>query len=174
MRRGNDEGRRFSVVAELVKSRADPHGKKRPTLLQARLRGMAAATGPATAGILRRSFAFRQRLADDADGEFHVLQRDVFADGGDELLDQRVGRDGAVELEADGLAGEVREGVGHLAVEREAEVGVHLFLKLEDALLGAVPRAGLDHDEDGFASLAVNCEGIEAARVFDAECAGCG
>ena len=125
----------------------------------------------AAAACAAAAFAFtlRGRLADDADGEFHVLQGDVFADGGDEVLGHRVGRGGAVELEADGFAGEVGEGVGHLAVEGEAEVGVHFFLKLEEALLGAVPRAGLDHDEDGFAGLAVEGEGVEAARVFDAE-----
>ena len=128
----------------------------------------------AAAGAAAAAFAGGGGFADDADGEFHILKGDVFADGGDEALRHRVGGDGAVELEADGLAGEVGEGVGHLAVEGEAEVGVHFFLKLKKALLGAVPRAGLDHDEDGFASLAVNCEGIEAARVFDAECAGCG
>ncbi len=96
----------------------------------------------------------------------------MFADGSDEVLGHRVGRDGAVELEADGLADEVRKGVGHLAVEREAEVGVHFFLELENACLGAIPRAGLDHDEDGFTGLAVEGEGIEAAGIFDAEGAG--
>ena len=126
---------------------------------------MAPAAGATAA--LRRSGG--HGLADDADGEFHVLKCDVFADGGDEVLGHRIGRDGAIELETDGFAGEVREGVGHLAIEREAEVGVHFFLKLEEALLGAVPRAGLDHDEDGFAGLTVESEGVEAAGVLYAE-----
>ena len=147
---------------------------ERPRFSKLSDESVAPATCSAAAGILRRCFAFRQRLADDADGEFHVLERDVFADSGDELLDRWVGRDGTVELEADGLAGEVREGIRHLAVEREAEVGVHFFLKLEEALLGTVPSAGLDHDEDGFACLAVEGEGIEAARIFHAEGTGRG
>ena len=137
---------------------------------------MAAAAGAAAAlrGSFRDRFAVRRGFADDSDGEFHLLQRDVFLDGGDELFNGRVGRHGAVELKADGLANELREGVEQLSVEREAEVGIHFFLKLEDALLGAVPRAGLDHDEDDFAGFLVECEGVEAARVCDTEGAGLG
>ncbi len=132
------------------------------SMLHGRL-GMASAAGAASVGTFRSGFA------DYADGEFHILKGDVFADGGDEMLGHRVRRHSAVELEADGLADEVREGIRHLAVEREAEVGVHFFLKLEDALLGAVPRARLHHDEDGLTRLAVECEGVETARIFDTE-----
>ena len=109
------------------------------------------------------------RFADYADGEFHVLKADLLPDDADEVFGHRVGRDGAVELEADGFAGEVRKGVGQFAIEREAEVGVYFFLKLKEPLLGAVPRAGLDHDEDGFAGLTVKGEGVETAGIFDAE-----
>lgn len=124
---------------------------------------MTPATGAAAASALGGG------LADDSDGKFHILQGDVLADGGDEMLGHRVGGDGTVELEADGFSSEVWEGVCHFAVECEAEVGVHFLLKLEETLLGAVPRARLDHDENGFAGLAIECEGIETTRVFDAK-----
>ena len=140
---------------------AQPHGRSMPGA------GVAAATGAAAA-------ALGSWFADDADGEFHFLKGDLFADAFDELLGHRIGRSRTVELEADGLAGELGEGLGHLAVEGEAEVGVDFLLELEEARLGAVPEPGLDHDEDGFAGLAVEGQGIETAGIFDAECAGRG
>ena len=121
------------------------------------------------AGATATSSTFGRGFADHADGEFHLLKSDLLPDDADEVLGHLIGRDGAVELQADGFPGEVRKGIGHLAVEREAEVGVDFFLKLKEPLLGAVPRTGLDHDEDGFSGLAVEGEGIEATRVFDAE-----
>ena len=130
---------------------------------------MAAAAGAAAAGIFRDTVAFGGGFADDTNGEFHVLKDDVFADGVHEMIDARVGQVGTVELEADGFADELRESVEQFAVEREAEVGVHFFLKLKKALLGAVPRAGLNHDEDDFAGLLVEGEGVEAAGIGDAE-----
>src|SRR6266446_7578673 len=111
----------------------------------------------------------RRGFADDADGELHFLKGNLFPHPADELLGHRVGRHRAIELEADGFLSEMRKGVGHFAIEREAQVGVDFFLKLEKAFLGTVPRAGLDHDEDRLARLAIECEGVEASRVFNAE-----
>ena len=86
-RRGAEKKTRVTPTHQFIFLRETPRPSRQlrvsqfdpsPSALRARL-GVAAAAGPAAA------FAGRDGFADEAHGEVHVLQRDVFTDAGDEV-----------------------------------------------------------------------------------------
>ena len=78
------------------------------------------------------------------------------------------------ELDFDGLAVEMREGLGHFAVENEGRVGVEFFLELLELAFVAIPRTALIHGENEEVAAFVVGEGVEHAGMREAHRAGGG
>lgn len=116
-------------------------------------------------------FEFRLDL-DGFEGDF--LEGKLLAGLLEQAERKRVGLVAGAELDFDRLASELREGLGHFAVEDEGGVGVKFFLELVQLSLVAIPRAAFIHREHKEVAAFIVGEGVEYAGMREAHRAGGG
>lgn len=107
--------------------------------------------------------ALRLRLVDD---KLDFLESELLADAHDEIRRAVIRQVGRAELNLHRFVAELREGLGHLAIEDEGEVGIHLVLKLGELFLAACPLAGFVHGEYDLIRGGIEGHGIENRRIF--------
>jgi len=71
------------------------------------------------------------------------------------------------QLNPNRLLREVRKGLFHLPIENKGDIGVELFLKLEELQLSMIPGSGFKHCQHKDILAGVMGKGIEHTRALD-------
>ena len=81
------------------------------------------------------------------DNYFHAdfLQRELVVDRVEQIERAAFRHFRAAKFDPRIFAGELRMHLSQLAIEEERDVGVELFLELEELQIGIIPRARLEH-----------------------------
>ncbi|OJV03437.1 MAG: hypothetical protein BGO12_20285 [Verrucomicrobia bacterium 61-8] len=125
---------------------------------------MAAATSAAFVIMaVAAAAALRLRLVDD---KLDFLESELLADAHDEIRRAVIRQVGRAELNLHRLVAELRESLGHFAIEDEGEVGVHLVLELGQLLFAAGPLTGFVHGENDLIRGGIKGHGVENRGIF--------
>lgn len=131
---------------------------------------MAAASTAAAVG--RRG---RRNGLDHTDIERDILKGELLADMAEQMERAHVWRGDAIEANGQGALVEFRVGVGHLAIEREGEIGIQLFLQEVELRVRAIPRRIVPDYENHAARCLVEAERVDDVDALEAHgvvCAG--